>query len=621
MSYAGLAIFDDGRLNGVIFLSNNADPNSNKDAPLKVGFAGGFLGLSLGGAPSVKYTYLSGGAQVNVADGAGPLILAYDDRTGDSVLQGGKLGDFLYGGSGNDVLNGGGGDDTLIGNLGTNIIRGGSGNNTASYVGYSGPNAPDTLGVQVFLDEREAYNRDGFGFHDTLIDIQNVVGTRFLDILVGDAGDNILEGHDGADVIRGGAGNDTSSYETSAFSVDVNLTTKVNDGGAAWGDILESIENVRGSDYADSLTGDAKANVLEGGAEADQLFGAGGSDTASYEYSLFGVTVNLTTGANTGGDAEGDILSDIENLRGSRYEDVLTGDATANVLEGGAKADQLFGAGGSDTASYEHSLLGVTVNLATGSYSGGDAQGDILTSIENLAGSQNADTLTGDAAANVLAGGAGNDRLFGGEGNDTLRGDAGSDALVGGDGDDRLVVIEAPTLVQGDAGNDKLFLQGAETFTFIDMNFKEVEAVYVRDSLTLDMSGVSTKVAITVQNAATTLATVTGTKGNDTITAGAGDTVLDGSTGSDKLSAGAGADTFTFKANFGRDNVYGFESGADHFDVSALVNSFNDINISGLNGGANTLITFEGAGSGNKIILHDVAASSLDASDFGFLLT
>jgi hypothetical protein len=55
--------------------------------------------------------------------------------------------------------------------------------------------------------------------------------------------------------------------------------------------------------------------------------------------------------------------------------------------------------------------------------------------------------------------------------------------------------------------------------------------------------------------------------------------------------------------------------------VSALVNSFNDINISGLNGVGNTLIKFEGAGSGNKIILHDVAASSLDASDFGFLLT
>ena len=246
---------------------------------------------------------------------------------------------------------------------------------------------------------------------------------------------------------------------------------------------------------------------------------------------------------------------------------------------------------------------------------------NVRTDIENVRGSQNADTLTGDATANVLAGGAGNDRLFGGEGNDTLRGDAGSDTLVGGAGDDRLVVIEAPTLVQGDAGNDKLFLQGAETFTFTDTNFKEIETVYVRDALTLDMSGVSTKVAISVQNAATTLATVTGTKGNDTITAGAGDTVLDGSTGSDKLYAGAGVDTFTFKANFGRDNVYGFESGADHFDVSALVNSFNDINISGLNGGASTLITFDGAGSGNKIILHDVAASSLDANDFGFLLT
>ena len=150
MSLAGLPVFDDGRLVEIIPLSNSADPDSNKDAPLKVGFVNGFLSLSLGGAPSVKYTYQSGGSQINVASNDGPLLIFYDDRIGDSILEGGKLGDFIYGGSGNDILRGGEGDDTLMGNLGINIIQGGSGSNTASYVGYDGPNSPDTLGVEVF---------------------------------------------------------------------------------------------------------------------------------------------------------------------------------------------------------------------------------------------------------------------------------------------------------------------------------------------------------------------------------------------------------------------------------------------------------------------------------------
>lgn len=81
-----------------------------------------------------------------------------------------------------------------------------------------------------------------------------------------------------------------------------------------------------------------------------------------------------------------------------------------------------------------------------------------------------------------------------------------------------------------------------------------------------------------------------------------------------------GGDTFTFQANFGRDNVYGFVKGFNHLDVSALVSRFEDISITELNGGVNTLITFAGAGSDNKVILHDVVSTSLDATDFGFLI-
>ena len=101
--------------------------------------------------------------------------------------------------------------------------------------------------------------------------------------------------------------------------------------------------------------------------------------TASYASSGAGVTVNLATGAASGGHAEGDTLSGIENLDGSGHADRLTGDGGANILrglggadtiEGGSGADTIDGGTGVDTASYASSGAGVTVNLATGAASG-----------------------------------------------------------------------------------------------------------------------------------------------------------------------------------------------------------------------------------------------------------
>ncbi len=53
------------------------------------------------------------------------------------------------------------------------------------------------------------------------------------------------------------------------------------------------------------------------------------------------------------------------------------------------------------------------VDLTTGAAQGGDAQGDVLLNIENLAGSALADTLVGNSGANILSGGDGNDLLTG----------------------------------------------------------------------------------------------------------------------------------------------------------------------------------------------------------------
>jgi Ca2+-binding RTX toxin-like protein len=90
---------------------------------------------------------------------------------------------------------------------------------------------------------------------------------------------------------------------------------------------------------------------------------------------------------------------------------VITGNAGNNVLAGLGGADTLDGGTGTDTATYAASPAGVSVSLATGLDSGGDAQGDTPINIENLTGSAFNDTLEGNGGNNVLVGGAGIDTL------------------------------------------------------------------------------------------------------------------------------------------------------------------------------------------------------------------
>ena len=140
------------------------------------------------------------------------------------------------------------------------------------------------------------------------------------------------------------------------------------------------------------------------------MIGGLGTDTATYIASAAGVNVSLMTGLGSGGDAEGDTLSTIENLTGSNQNDTLEGNGGNNVLAGGL---------GIDTLSYEHALAGVTVNLtSTKAQNTIGAGSDTLSGFENLTGSDFNDKLTGSTLANILHGGAGDDILAGGAGAD-----------------------------------------------------------------------------------------------------------------------------------------------------------------------------------------------------------
>jgi Ca2+-binding RTX toxin-like protein len=319
-------------------------------------------------------------------------------------------------------------------------------------------------------------------------------------------------GGDGADTLDGGDGEDSADYGDSDAAVHVDLESGIGSGGYAEGDRLTGVEHLVGSVYDDVLSGDGKANMLQGGAGDDRLYGrdgddvltggagadrldgGAGDDIADYIGSNAGVTIDLGAGTASGGHAEGDVLVDIEHLVGSDHDDRLIGDAGGNiiggaggndhisgeagddvlsggagddvleggagqdvllgddVLEGGAGEDILDGGDGEDTASYGGSAAGVTIDLGAGTASGGDAEGDTLAGIEHLTGSDHDDVLTGDAASNWLIGGAGNDTLSGMAGDDLLIGGAGADRIDGGDGKDFASYSGSATGVRVDLG-------------------------------------------------------------------------------------------------------------------------------------------------------------------------
>jgi serralysin len=260
----------------------------------------------------------------------------------------------------------------------------------------------------------------------------------------------------------------------------------------------EVINGLSGNDFLFGYGGD---DFLYGGTGDDQMHGGGGVDTVSYAFAAGGVNASLLTDSATG---EGrDTFSGVENLTGSEFDDQLTGDRNDNVLialggddivsgldgddllSGGDGADALNGGAGIDTASYSDSAEGVEVNLATGLGFFGSAEGDTLTGIENLDGSDFDDTLTGNALANRLIGGLGDDTLNGGGGNDLLIGGLGDDTLNGGGGLDTAVFTGPASHYDISVNADVITVVGPDgTDTLTD-----IQRLSFNDALKIDCFG------------------------------------------------------------------------------------------------------------------------------------
>lgn len=284
------------------------------------------------------------------------------------------------------------------------------------------------------------------------------------------------------------------------------------------------------------------------------------------------------------GTVQVSITDDVETQVGTSGNDILTGGDGSDVLIGLGGNDILRGGGGGDTleggrgwdwVQYNDSDAGVTIDLTeidgVQTASGGDAEGDVLSGIEHVNGSDFADVLIGNGGVNVLVGEDGDDDLSGGLGNDILRGGAGADRLDGGAGVDWIQYTGS------DAG---ITIDLTETDGFQSASGGDAEGDVI--SGFERVNGSKHDDVLTGNNGANTLI---GAKGDDT---------LDGGRGNDTLQGSRGADIFVFSSALAANNVdiiVDFSVGEDSIQL-------NDSVFAALTGGTLTASAFAANATG-----------------------
>ncbi|MBN2722260.1 MAG: hypothetical protein JXQ77_05525 [Campylobacterales bacterium] len=176
--------------------------------------------------------------------------------------------------------------------------------------------------------------------------------------VVGSSGDDTLNGSAADEKIVGNDGNDTLDYAKCTKGVNVNLSIEsLQDTIGGGMDTIRGIENIIGSKYDDTLTGNSDNNIINGGAGNDILNGGAGIDTLTYATASAAVKVSLATTVLQATSGSGsDIIIDFENLTGSKYNDTLIGSDEDNVISGGLGNDSLTGGGGFDIFLFNTAL-------------------------------------------------------------------------------------------------------------------------------------------------------------------------------------------------------------------------------------------------------------------------
>ncbi|WP_170419562.1 cadherin-like domain-containing protein [Ruegeria atlantica] len=531
-------------------------------------------------------------------DGQDNLLLGNDGddtlvgHAGNDVLRGGAGSDVLDGGAESDVLSGGAGDDTLRGGEGDDLLRadggqdhliGGSGLDIFA-ISAASTNSLVTAGEDV---DRLAF--DDLSADDLTLSVAQDSGDRFLvfsrvqstegtgvpqplirislaalfpatvDVVtltsdqiasaISQSFDRVIftDGSVSGSAIEALVQDGLAGRPLTVTPFGVRTGTDgddVIDGSGRADDVLSG----KGGD--DRLTGLSGNDRLEGGHGADVIDGGEGVDIAVYASSQTGVSVDLESAEQTGGDATGDRLVDIEGLEGSDHADSLSGNAQDNIFLGGAGDDTLVGRAGSDT-------------------------------------------LDGGAGADRLDGGLGDDLLISRDGDDVLAGGQGADIFVVSTSSGAVTISE--TLLGENAGENRIVFDGVD--------YGDVMARQSGDALVLTLSATAN---VTIENWFAASGAVASAFGRfqflggvqidpshfvqqilageqpTVFLGGAGDDVfatgdtvvtIDSGDGADRIETGAGDDVVN--AGDGTDIVTG-NGGFDHIDLGAGNDVFYD---------------------------------------------
>ncbi len=526
------------------------------------------------GSDTVVFTSITG-VNVTLNDTNSDVIVSHDGETdtlrsienivgtaGNDVLIGNSLNNALYGSLGGaDVLTGNDGNDTLVGGGFTTvnnalIAKAGTTVNlsTATAVNPQVANAYTLLSDSNITNSTtiphatinataaggglEYYRIDATAGATGTFDIDNSSIDTWIE-LVDSTGTTVLANNDDGASVDPGSSSSTNSFLTFTFAsagtyylrvgrwtqnadvvaqplaagttyqLHISLSSAtVNT--APLSAVNTSNATLDGGNGDDVLVGTLGNDIISGGADNDTV-----SFVNAFSNTAAGVTVNLAVqGVAQDTVASGfDMLSGIENLIGSQYNDTLFGDGSDNVIEGGAGNDAVIGGAGSDTASYASASGGVTVFLALqdSAQNTRSAGSDTLSGFENLLGSAFNDTLVGDANANTLTGGAGNDVL-----------DVGSSAVGVSD------------LLDGGSGSD--------TASFNQVSSGVVATLNGASDGTATQAG---DLIATLRN----IESLSGTSSDDVLTGDANDNSIEGGLGNDTLDGGLGNDTLVFTGN------------------------------------------------------------------------
>ncbi|MFC2966560.1 hypothetical protein [Acidimangrovimonas pyrenivorans] len=233
-----------------------------------------------------------------------------------------------------------------------------------------------------------------------------IFGNEGSDMIFGQGGSDFINGGGASDLIYGGSGNDTIIGADGHDTINGGANADRIYGGTGDDQLVGDLgyDTIWGGLGDDTIYGGDHGDWLRGGDGADALFGGGGIDWADYRGAATGVTVAMLAPNINTGEATGDTLVKVENIRGTDFDDDLRGDSVRNVLMGLAGNDKLVGNDGNDLLQ-------------------GNAGADALYGgkhADRLEGGLGADHLYGNLGADVLVGGAGNDVMDGGLGIDTF---------------------------------------------------------------------------------------------------------------------------------------------------------------------------------------------------------